>query len=977
MKKIIQLFIASVIFSVSFETKAQTWSQPLVQGVDFDQVANVQEIIEYQNDVIIFGYFQSVSGVPASNVARWNGTSWQAMGSGLPDIAMSAVVYNNEIYAGLDVLGTNSLYKWNGTNWVSTGPFTEPILTLNVDEATNTLYAGGSFTSPGKFVAKLDGSTWVGVGSNLIPDGSTAFPGVYDIQVFNNELYVCGTYGGGTSLRYVSKLVSNTWSPVDDSHPSGAVFTMLVKDDMIYFGGGFNRLLDISGNVLFFSRGVARWNGSTWIPFDANGDGPLTGTGAVLSMEVYQDQLYAAGSFVALASGPADQIAKWNDCRWKPLDDGSGNLGLNNSAFTLKTIGDKLYVGGQFTNAGGSVDVNRITFWSAPIECPDPFCFPASAEISITANTTFGCSDTPFSFTASSETGGSNPIYTWKIDGNMVGTNSPTYSSTSLTDGQIVTCELVSNDACLSNPNATSNPIQVSIVSQVTPTINITVDNATFCVGSTVNFTANTSFGGSSPTYQWQVDGVNVGTNSPNFSSTTLTNGQQVSCNLLSSESCALPSNASSNTITVFTTSSITPTIAISTGTPTICSGANVNFTSTISGGGSNPVYQWKNNGTNVGTNSSTFSANNLANGDIITCVLTSNDPCANPTSTTSNGITMTVNPSVTSSISISASQTTICAGENITFSSSITNGGSSPIYQWQVNGVASGTNSATFSSSSLTNGAVVTCILISSESCTSPANSNAITINVNAPTNPNVTISANATQICPGAEVTFTAVGTNAGTSPTYKWFQNNQLVGSNASTYTTSNIQQADYIYCVLQSSSSCGGSLASDVSNYVVMNVVTTATVSNNGTTLTCLTSATSYQWINCTTNEPVTGATSASFTPTDAGAYKVKIQLNSCEVESDCYTVFVLADLNENFTSLVNLFPNPTTEFIEIQTKQIMIQIHLYDMNGKLCQNFDNLNHTSYKINMSDHNRGVYFLKVIDDQSIVNYYRFIKN
>lgn len=71
------------------------------------------------------------------------------------------------------------------------------------------------------------------------------------------------------------------------------------------------------------------------------------------------------------------------------------------------------------------------------------------------------------------------------------------------------------------------------------------------------------------------------------------------------------------------------------------CLGTTFNFTSTITVGGSNPVYQWKRNGNNAGTNSSTFSITNWVNGDIITCTLTSNDPCASPSDVTSNAITL------------------------------------------------------------------------------------------------------------------------------------------------------------------------------------------------------------------------------------------------------------------------------------------------------------------------------------------------
>ncbi|MCF8429326.1 MAG: hypothetical protein K9G64_04270, partial [Bacteroidia bacterium] len=60
-----------------------------------------------------------------------------------------------------------------------------------------------------------------------------------------------------------------------------------------------------------------------------------------------------------------------------------------------------------------------------------------------------------------------------------------------------------------------------------------------------------------------------------------------------------------------------------------ICSGTNVTFTAVPTNGGTLPTYQWKKNGINVGTNSTTYSDNSLLNNDQITCTITSNITCA------------------------------------------------------------------------------------------------------------------------------------------------------------------------------------------------------------------------------------------------------------------------------------------------------------------------------------------------------------
>ena len=90
--------------------------------------------------------------------------------------------------------------------------------------------------------------------------------------------------------------------------------------------------------------------------------------------------------------------------------------------------------------------------------------------------------------------------------------------------------------------------------------------------------------------------------------------------------------------------SPVTPSVSIAASpTGSITAGTGVTFTATPTNGGTTPAYQWKKNGSNVGTNSATYTDAALANNDKITCVLTSNDACASPTTATSNELTMTV----------------------------------------------------------------------------------------------------------------------------------------------------------------------------------------------------------------------------------------------------------------------------------------------------------------------------------------------
>ena len=166
-----------------------------------------------------------------------------------------------------------------------------------------------------------------------------------------------------------------------------------------------------------------------------------------------------------------------------------------------------------------------------------------------------------------------------------------------------------------------------------------------------------------------------------------------------------------------------------------ICSGTSVTFTASPVNGGSTPVYQWKKNGVNAGTNSTTYTDAGLSNGNIITCVMTSNAVCINGSPDTSNTIVMSVSPIVTANVSIAPVPSgAICSGTSVTFTATPSNGGTVPVYKWKKNGLAVGSNSATYSDNVFINGDQVICEMTSSEACVIPqgaTTSNSIVLTV------------------------------------------------------------------------------------------------------------------------------------------------------------------------------------------------------------------------------------------------------
>ena len=225
----------------------------------------------------------------------------------------------------------------------------------------------------------------------------------------------------------------------------------------------------------------------------------------------------------------------------------------------------------------------------------------------------------------------------------------------------------------------------------LTASVSIGASATTICSGTSVTFTATPTHGGTSPSYQWQINGTDVsGETGTTYTTTALTNSDVVTVVMTSNDSpCLTGSPATSNGITMTVNPNLTASVSIGASDTTICAGTSVTFTATPTHGGTSPSYQWQINGTDIsGETGTTYTTTALTDTDVVTVVMTSNaSPCLTGSPATSDGITMTVNPTLTASVSIGASDTTICAGTSVTFTATPTHGGTSPSYQWQING--------------------------------------------------------------------------------------------------------------------------------------------------------------------------------------------------------------------------------------------------------------------------------------------------
>ncbi len=650
-------------------------------------------------------------------------------------------------------------------------------------------------------------------------------------------------------------------------------------------------------------------------------------------------------NYITISSGNAVSVSintsqSWPSCQSSsvtftavPVNGGAGpvyqwkvngaNSGTNSSTFTYAPSNNDIISCVLTSNiacpGGNPATSNTITALVTNL---------LAASVSI-SNLPVGtiCEGTTVAFTAIPVNGGASPVYQWKVNGINAGTNATAYSYAPANNDQ-VSCVMTSNASCASGSPATSNIIQET-VNQILP-VSVSIAGSpagAVCSGNSVSFTATPTNGGSTPAYQWKVNGTNSGTNS-NIFSYVPANNDQISCVLTSNSSCGTGSPATSNSIQQIVNTILPVSISI-TGIPsgTICSGTSVSFTAVPVNGGGTPVYQWKVNGVNAGTNSVAFSYI-PSNNDLVSCVLTSNASCVSGSPAISNTVQQLVDPSLPVTVSISGSPSgTVCPETTVIYTAVPINGGTTPAFQWKVNGSNTGTNANTFSHVPL-NGDLVSCVLTSNAVCASgsPATSNTVTMVVNPSLPVTVSISGSPSgAICSGTSVIYTAVPTNGGTTPAYQWKVNGSNTGTNANTFSHVPVN-GDLISCVLTSNAACasGSPATSNTLTQVVSaslpvsvsisgspsgavcfgtNVIYTAVPTNGGTTP-------AYQW-KVNGSNTGTNANSLSLVPVNGDLVSCVLTSNAaCASGSPATSNTVTMVVNPSLPVTVSISGSPS-------------------------------------------------------------------
>src|SRR5664280_2252904 len=260
------------------------------------------------------------------------------------------------------------------------------------------------------------------------------------------------------------------------------------------------------------------------------------------------------------------------------------NAGLNAATYSyIPVTGDVVTV--DLTSNAVCPTGNPAT--SAPVTMTVNALLPVSVTIAADANPV--CAGTTVNFTATLINGGAAPVYQWYNGATPVGTNSATYSYIPA-NGDVITVLLTSNVTCQSGGPATSNAITMSVNPILPVSISILADANPVCAGTTVNFTATQTNGGTTPVYQWYNGATPVGTNSATYSYIPA-NGDVITVLLTSNVTCQSGGPATSNMITM-TVNSL-PTVT-TTQVNVACFGGTTGTATALPAGGTGVyTYTW------------------------------------------------------------------------------------------------------------------------------------------------------------------------------------------------------------------------------------------------------------------------------------------------------------------------------------------------------------------------------------------------
>jgi len=207
----------------------------------------------FQTDLIIAGGFTAVNGTSFKNIARYNGTSWTSFGTGVGIAGGGSFEtqpiqeYNNRMIVGgffttEGSTSVNSITQWDGAAWLTMGSgitgYVASLVSYN-----NVLYAAGKFTNAGGITVK-NIARWseagVGINEIVFDEKATAFPnptnGNVSILLSNTESKIKTISllnAQGSVILITNDVNSSQYQLNIESYPIGIYFIKIVTNTEI------------------------------------------------------------------------------------------------------------------------------------------------------------------------------------------------------------------------------------------------------------------------------------------------------------------------------------------------------------------------------------------------------------------------------------------------------------------------------------------------------------------------------------------------------------------------------------------------------------------------------------------------------------------------------------------------------------------------------------------------------------------------
>jgi len=196
----------------------------------------------------------------------------------------------------------------------------------------------------------------------------------------------------------------------------------------------------------------------------------------------------------------------------------------------------------------------------------------------------------------------------------------------------LIACKMTSSSPCVTSTSATSNQYTISTITNLIPTIALSMVSDTVCTGSVLIINTSITNGGASPSYQWYLNGNLIsGATSDLYFTSTFAMNDEYTCELTSSSGCANPKSVLSTGKKIKVFNPTPASLSLTKSANKICSDEYVTFTAAFTGGGLNPVVNWKLNGEQMNTNKKFITVPIKSNTDVVELTVKSSLPCPSP----------------------------------------------------------------------------------------------------------------------------------------------------------------------------------------------------------------------------------------------------------------------------------------------------------------------------------------------------------